>query len=211
MKYQHYEKYAVAAENLLPNLPEIFTAKEFNAVRDPLRAAVEDKIENEIRPKFWNIRPEFGLYGEIGKTYKDWWVAFQCEMGEAEKSIPISLQALRAHNFVIIDHQEPITITIEVDPWHHPKPVFYYDGEEVSEKIYNKMKKYEPEKCSMQCGEKMDAYRNYYRIDWDAFNEYLAGDTSEKSRELLEEIKKKEQEIAELRKRRKEECPDWDD
>ena len=212
MKYQHYSKYVAAAETLLPNLPEIFTAKEFDALRDPLRQAAEDKIENEIRPKFWSIHPGYSWDEEPGRiSKKEWWVALQNAIAEVEESIPVSLQTLRAHNFIITDHQESITITIEADPWRPPITTFYYDGEEVSEKIYNRMKKYEPEKCRADSGEKIAAWRNYYRIDWDALNEYLAGDASERSRELLAEIEKKEQEIAELRKRRKTECPCWDD
>lgn len=210
MKYQHYNKYVVAAEALLPNLPEVFTAKEFDAVRTPMRVTIKNKIENEIRPKFWNTRPENTYWGEGRKIYNEWISALQHEIFEAEELIPVSLQTLRAHNFVITDHQEPVTIIVD-DPWSYSAPVFYYDEEEVSEKIYNKMKKYEPEKCRKVDGREVDAWRNYYRVDWDALNEYLAGDASERSRELLEEIKKKEQEIAELRERRKQECPHWND
>ena len=156
-------------------------------------------------------KPTWRYHYNTDPVYREWCEKRDKLFKEYQDSIPASLQTLRKHGFVTVDHKEFIMIVVEPLPWHNTETTYYYDDEEVSEKIYNKMKKYEPEKCRRVDGDEVDASRYYYRVDWDALNNYLAGDTTKESQEILSSIAELEERIAELRKERKEKCPHWND
>ena len=206
MKYQHYERYKVTAESYLPTLPEIFTAKEFNAMRD----SICNKIYTDwkkIRYEMDKTRPN---YYSNRKEYLKWEDKLRHLRKLTMRDLPISLSTLRAHNFIIIDHQEPITVTVDSSPWWDvPEEKYYYRDEQVSFEIYEAMMKYEPQNCRMTKGCEVNTHRNYYCINWDALNEYLESDCTEENIRLLATINELEKTLADLRKERKEKCPNW--
>lgn len=213
MKYQYYGKYVSAAEKVLANLPEVFTAKEFDEIRTPIRDEADDKWHYQTMRELEKIlgdKPAWG-YHRYHPTYRKWCEERDKAFKEYQDSIPASLQTLRKHGFVTVDRKEFITIIVEPSPWQMVETTYYYDDEEVSEKIYNKMKKYEPEKCRKVSGNETDTFRYYYRVDWNALNTYLSGDTTKEGQEILSTIAELEERIAELRKERKEKCPHWND
>ena len=207
MKYQHYERYKVTAESYLPTLPEIFTSKEFNAMRDP--------IYNKIYTDWTRTRREMDKAMPNRYRNREEYLKWADKLKHTRKlimrNLPISLSTLRAHNFIIIDHQEPITITVNhsVGWWDVPEEKYYYRDEQVSFEIYEAMKKYEPQNCRMTKGCEVSTHRNYYRINWDALNEYLESDCTEENMRLLATINELEKTLADLRKERKEKCPNW--
>ena len=224
MKYQYQHNYRVAAEKVLANLPEVFTSRQYKDLAEEVgltkaQAEIEAGYTKALRKQYRDVyndeyymvhhyhcyqnRSRAGLAPEkqaalkfLDKYYK---IKENVETLYWENH-PITLNSLREHGFLIVDHSDTVTVKRKVTDWDKNYPRYFYKGKHVDADTYETLMKADPDNCSSSVDDTIKVKRNYYKVDWVKLNDYLNGGQDDEVAQLMLRRQELYKELEEVRK-----------